>query len=172
MELVLAPNAKLRVQTKPVKKVSNGLIKTTREMIKLTKSFEDPEGVGLASTQIGQNEQYFVAKQTDGSFKVFFSPKIISKSKPTKKMLEGCLSIPKIWGEVARHIWIKVSYLDESGKQINEKLTGLAAHIFQHECDHLEGKLFIDKVLQEKNKLFKVVGKDRAGDDVFEEVTL
>lgn len=172
MELVIAPNHKLRVQTKPVKKISNGLLNKTREMIRLTKTFEDPEGVGLASTQIGESEQYFVAKDSNGSFKAFFNPKIISTSKKTQKMMEGCLSIPKIWGEVSRHTWVKVSYLDETGKQITEKLTGLAAHIFQHECDHLNGKLFIDKVLQEKNKLYKTVGKDRAGDDVFEEITL
>lgn len=172
MEVIVAPNPKLRVQTKPVKKISPALIKTTKEMVILTKAFEDPEGVGLASTQIGEKKQYFVAKGENGQFKTFFNPRIISVSKKTSKMMEGCLSIPKIWGEVSRHLWVKVSYLDNSGKQIIEKLTGLMAHIFQHECDHLNGKLFIDRVLQEKNKLYKTVGKDRAGDDIFEEVTL
>ncbi len=172
MQLIVAPDQRLRVQTKPVKKVSSALLKTTKEMIALTKTFTDPEGVGLASTQVGQTEQYFVAKQPNGTFKAFFNPKILAESKQTKKMVEGCLSIPNYWGEVSRHIWVKVSYLDGSGKQVDDKLTGLMAHIFQHECDHLYGKLFVDRVIAEKSKLYKVVGKDRAGDDVFEEVTL
>ncbi len=149
MEVVIAPNPKLRVSTKPVKKVSSSLLKTIKDMVSLTKTFKDPEGVGLASTQIGLEEQYFVARLNDGTFKAFFNPKIISTSKFTKKMMEGCLSIPNIWGEVSRHLWVKVSYLDEQGQEVKQKLTGLAAHIFQHETDHLSGKLFVDKVLQE-----------------------
>lgn len=171
MEVVIAPNPKLRVATKPVKKVDPNLLKTTREMIALTKTFKDPEGVGLASTQIGEDGQYFVAKMPDGKFKAFFNPKILSVSKQTRKKMEGCLSIPKYWGEVSRHIWVKVSYLDKSGKQMREKLTGLMAHIFQHETDHLHGKLFMDKILSEKGKLYKVIGKDKAGDDIYQEVT-
>lgn len=172
MELVIAPNPALRVQTKPVKKVSFELIRTTREMIKLTKTFTDPEGVGLASTQIGQNGQYFVAKDSNGKFKVFFNPKIISTSKKSKKLMEGCLSIPNYWGEVSRHTWIKVSYLNEEGKQTEEKLFGLISHIFQHEYDHLYGKLFVDKILQSKGKLYKVIGKDQAGDDIYQEIAI
>lgn len=172
MQVIIAPNSKLRVQTKPIKKVSSELIKTARQMIKLTKTFIDPEGVGLASTQIGQNGQYFVAKDNSGKFKVFFNPKIISTSKKSKKSMEGCLSIPNYWGEVARHIWVKVTYLNEQGKQIEERLTGLISHIFQHEYDHLYGKLFIDKVLKSKSKLYKVIGRDKAGDDIYQEITI
>lgn len=171
MEVVFAPNPKLRVITKPVKKVNSQLLKITKDMIELTKTFKDPEGVGLASTQIGENGQFFVAKQPNSTFKAFFNPKIISTSKKTKKLMEGCLSIPKYWGEVSRHLWVKVSYMDKSGKTVTEKLTGLMSHIFQHEYDHLSGKLFVDKVLAEKSKLYKVVGKDQAGDDVYQEIT-
>lgn len=172
MEVVIAPNPKLRVQTKPVKKVSSDLLKTIKDMVTLTKTFKDPEGVGLASTQIGEDGQYFVAKTVNGKFKAFFNPKIISFSKQTGKKMEGCLSIPKYWGEVSRHIWVQVSYLDKSGKEVREKLTGLMAHIFQHETDHLQGKLFMDKILAEKGKIYKVIGKDKAGDDIYQEVTL
>lgn len=172
MEVVIAPNPKLRVKTKPIKKVSLALLKTIKNMISLTKTFKDPEGVGLASTQIGLGEQYFVAKLSDGTFKAFFNPKVISVSKLTKKMMEGCLSIPNIWGEVNRHLWVKVSYLNEQDIEVKEKLTGLIAHIFQHETDHLSGKLFVDKVLQEKSKLYKVIGKDKAGDDIYQEIEL
>lgn len=171
-KMVLAPDNRLRVKTKPVKKFGDKYKDIISEMIKLTQTFIDPEGVGLASTQIGLNEQYFIAKKEDGTFKAVFNPKILKYSKKTKEVFEGCLSIPNFWGEIVRSVGVTVSYQDESGQEHTEKLTGLDAHIFQHECDHLQGKLFMDRVMEQKGRLFKIIGKDRAGADVFEEVTL
>lgn len=141
-------------------------------MVKLAKSYIDPEGVGLASTQVGLSEQFFVLKLGDGKFKSYFNPKILKSSKKKKKFFEGCLSIPNFWGEIERPISTTVTYLDSKGMEIKEKLTGIDAWIFQHEYDHLQGKLYMDHVLEQKGRLFKVVGKDRAGADVFEEVAL
>lgn len=172
MNVVQAPDNRLRVVTKPIKKITPGLLQKFKEMIKLTKTFVDPEGVGLASTQVGEDEQYFVAKMPNDKFKAFINPKILKTSKTTKKYFEGCLSIPKYWGEVERFLWTDVSYLDENGNEVKERLRGTTAWIFQHETDHLNGRLFVDKVLAEKSRLFKVSGKDRAGNDVFEEVAL
>lgn len=171
MQVIIAPDNRLRVQTKPVKKIE-ALKKTIEQMVGLTKTFVDPEGVGLASTQVGLDGKYFVAKQKDGSFKAYFNPKILSYSKKTKKMFEGCLSIPLYWGEVTRPIAVTVSYTDINGQQIKERLTGLEAHIFQHEVDHLHGKLFMDLVMEQEGKLYKAVGKDRAGAEIFEQVPL
>lgn len=172
MQLVIAPDNKLRVKTKPVRKFTPRYHTIIKDMIKLTKTFLDPEGVGLASTQVGLNEKFFVAKMDDGSFKAFFNPVIIKSSKVTKVYTEGCLSIPNYWGEVKRHLWVDVQYQDLSGKVIKERLKGLEAHIYQHEVDHLTGKLFMDHILEQKSKLFKVVGKDKAGADVYEQVPL
>jgi peptide deformylase len=172
MEVVIAPDQKLRVKTKPVKEVTDRHRKIIEAMIKLTKTFTDPEGVGLASTQIGLEEQFFIAKQTDGSFKAFFNPKILSRSKKEKKMFEGCLSIPNFWGEITRPISVTVSYLDINNKQVKARLTGLNSHIFQHETDHLQGRLFMDIVMEQRGKLYKVVGRDRAGAEIFEAVPL
>ena len=171
MQVVKAPNPKLRVKTKPVKKLNAGLINTLKEMIKLTKTFTDPEGVGLASTQVGLAESFFVAKN-ETKFITVINPKIISNQKRTKKFFEGCLSVPNIWGEVVRFTNIKVSYLDEEGKTIVKPLTGLLAHIFQHEIDHLNGVLFSDRVLEQKGKFYKFTGKDKAGADTFEEINI
>jgi len=172
LQLVKAPDNKLRVKTRPVKKITGGHLQTIKEMIKLTKTFMDPEGVGLASTQVGLDEQFFVSKKEDGTFRAYFNPKVIAFSKTSKKMVEGCLSIPNYWGEIVRPIAVTVEYLNEKGEKVQEKLTGLEAHVFQHECDHLEGKLFMDKVLEQKARLFKVVGRDRTGSEVVEEVAL
>lgn len=171
MELVKAPDQRLRIHTKPVKKITPGLIKILKDMIKLTKTFNDPEGVGLASTQVGLSESFFVAKNGQ-KFMIVINPKIISGSKKTKAYFEGCLSIPGTWGEVKRHLSIKVSYQDETGKTITKILRGLLAHIFQHEIDHLNGILFSEKVLEQKGKFYRYTGKDKAGADTFEEITL
>lgn len=172
MQVVKAPDQRLRVQTKHVKSITPHIKKTIEEMVKLTKTFIDPEGVGLASTQVGLDGQFFVAKLDDGSFKAYFNPKIIKLSKKTKVMLEGCLSIPNFWGEVNRHVWVDAEYMDIEGNTVRERLTGLMGHIYQHEVDHLQGKLFMDLILEQKTKLYKVVGKDRTGAEVFEEVAL
>lgn len=172
MEVVSAPDPRLRVKTKEVKKITPALMQTIKQMIKVTKAFKDPEGVGLASTQIGKDEQYFITKLENGGFKAIFNPKILSSSKKIKQFFEGCLSIPNYYGEIVRPVSVTVSFIDESGNSKTEKLVGLEAWIFQHEYDHLQGKLFMDLLLEQKGRLFKVVGKDRTGAEVFEEVPL
>lgn len=174
MEVLVAPNEKLRVKTKPVKKVTPELLKITSQMIRMTKTFKDPEGVGLASTQIGRDERFFVAilDKKEKHFSICFNPEITSSSKKAKVFFEGCLSIPNIYGETQRPIWVKVKYQDQNGNWVNRKLTGLAAWVFQHEVDHLNGSLFMDRVLSQQGKVYKAVGRDRAGSEVFEEVKL
>lgn len=172
MKVVRAPDARLRIKTKPVRRITPQLSAVIKEMVKLTYSFTDPEGVGLASTQIGYSEQFFIAKRKDGIFKVCFNPLIIRYSKKTKVFFEGCLSVPDYYGEVTRPTLVTVEFTDEKGVKIKEKLSGVDAWIFQHEYDHLQGKLFIDYVLEQKSRLFKVVGKDPAGAEIFEEIKL
>lgn len=173
IKVVKAPDQKLRIKTKPVKKVTPELLKITKEMVKLTKTFEDPEGVGLASTQIGRSERLFVAKIGEkGSFIACFNPKIIKTSPKQKIYIEGCLSIPNFIGETKRSLSLTVEYTDENGQRVTKKLQGVKAWIFQHEMDHLEGTLFVDHVLQQKGKMYKVAGKDKAGSDIFEEIRL
>lgn len=178
MKVVIAPDPKLRIQTKQVKKINSGLLQTLKEMIKLTKTFNDPEGVGLASTQVGLKEAFFVAKNSpadrhgEDKFLSVINPKILSTGKKTKKYFEGCLSTPNIWGEVKRYLQIKVSYQDPMGKQIISPLKGILAWIFQHEIDHLNGILFQDRGLQQKGKFYKFTGKDKTGADTFEEIII
>lgn len=191
-EVVKAPDPKLKIQTRSVKKVTAGLLQTLKDMIKLTKTFKDPEGVGLAATQIGLDEAFFVARLHDSKktppsnptqratrwkgyrkdFTSLINPKILSYSKRTKPYFEGCLSIPTIWGQVRRHTSIKVSYQDTYGNIVTQSLKGIPAWIFQHEADHLNGILFTERVLQQKGKFYKFTGKDKTGTDIFEEITI
>ncbi len=192
MQVITAPDPRLRLQTKPVKKITPALLQTLNSMIKLTKTFKDPEGVGLAATQVGLKERFFVArlhgsKKTppsnptqrasrwanyDKEFMAVINPKILSFSKNTKVYFEGCLSIPNIWGRVRRHVSIKVTFQDKEGNLIKKTLIGIPAWIFQHEVDHLDGILFSEKVLAQKGQFYKFTGKDKAGTDIFEEITL
>ncbi len=176
MQVIKAPDQRLRVVTKPVKKINNALLDTLRQMVKLTKTFKDPEGVGLAATQVGLEEAFFIAKdesdKKDKKFIMVINPKIISSSVKLKSYFEGCLSVPGTWGEVQRHIRIKVSYQTETGQTMTKNLTGFLAWVFQHEIDHLNGTLFSDRVLQQKGRFYKFTGKDRAGVDTFEEMTI
>lgn len=173
MDVIKAPNPALKIQTKPVKKISGSLLATLKDMIKLTQSFKEPEGVGLAAPQVGLTERFFVARKGYGKeFVAIINPRILSFSKRTKPYFEGCLSIPTIWGQVKRHINIKVSYQDIKGQNIIKTLKGIPAWIFQHEVDHLNGVLFTERVLQQKGKFYKFKGKDKTGTDIFEEITL
>src|SRR3989338_5942984 len=115
MEVVKAPDPRLRIKTKFVKKINSGLIQITKDMVKLTKTFTDPQGVGLASTQVGLDGSFFVAKNGTKFISVV-NPKILSTGKRTKKYFEGCLSVPNMWGEVKRYLQIKVSYQNLTGK--------------------------------------------------------
>lgn len=177
--VVKAPNPALRIKTKPVKKITPGLLTIAKEMIKLTKTFKDPEGVGLASTQVGLDGRFFVGiannpkRAEKPSYSAFFNPQILSFSKNNKNHFEGCLSTPNIWGEVERAISVRVSYQDESGQTIIKTVTGLLAHIFQHEIDHLNGILFQDRVMQQGGKFYKWMGRDAStGEDKFQEITI
>lgn len=180
MEVVIAPDQRLRIQTKRVKKINPALLQTLKEMIKLTKTFKEPEGVGLASTQVGLDEAFFVARLDESAkrakngqkFISVVNPKVLFSGKRTKKYFEGCLSTPNIWGEVKRHTMIKVSYQGTDGKTKTTTLKGIPAWIFQHEIDHLNGILFQDRVLEQKGKFYKFTGKDKTGTDMFEEMTI
>ena len=100
------------------------------------------KGVGLAAPQVGINEQIFVV---DTGKEVFaaINPKII-KSTGSEVMEEGCLSIPRVLVDVKRAKTLWVEFVDLENRQIRAQLSGLTAKVFQHEYDHLQGKLILD----------------------------
>ena len=122
------------------------------------------QGVGLASSQIGELKRIIAVRFEDGA-KIFNSkqgeesrfwrakramvlinPVIIKKSKETEVIEEGCLSFPGLFLKIKRAKEIEIKALDENGKEIRIKDNGLISRIFQHEIDHLEGILFIDRL--------------------------
>ncbi|MBI4097941.1 MAG: peptide deformylase [Candidatus Levybacteria bacterium] len=147
----------------------------------------DPKGVGLAAPQIGKSLAIFMAKPTEKSrISVFINPKIVEleqdpnspnipnlPNRPKKRVrkLEGCLSLPTIWGEVKRAPEVSLQYQTPSGSLRTKKFTGFMAIIVQHEVDHLHGILFPRRVLEQKGKLYKS-SKNEKGEDEFEEITI
>jgi peptide deformylase len=119
--------------------------KEIREIIKnMRTEMAKAIGIGLSANQLGMDISLFIAK-ADGKQYSIFNPIITKFSKETIIMEEGCLSVPETYGEVERPEKITIEGLDASGKKIKIKAWGLLARIFQHETDHLNGILFIDK---------------------------
>ena len=108
-------------------------------------------GVGLAAPQIGISLRLFVYDAGNGAV-VLINPEIISRSEQLSSYEEGCLSVPDITAEIIRPASIKFRAYGLDGYKFEKEASALEARVVQHECDHLEGVLFIDK-LQEKDKL-------------------
>lgn len=108
------------------------------------------DGVALAAPQIGIEKQIFVVapfifEKPEQEHLVYINPIITHQSKKTEWKKEGCLSCRWKEGEVERHLETTITAYDENGNQFTQTVDGLLAHIFQHETDHLEGILFLDK---------------------------
>lgn len=119
--------------------------KEIREIIKnMRVEMAKALGIGLSANQLGIDIKLFIAK-ADGKQYSVFNPVITKFSKETVIMEEGCLSVPEMYGEVERPEKITLEGFDAAGKKTKIKAWGLLARIFQHETDHLNGILFIDK---------------------------
>ena len=127
--------------------------KVLREMKEALESQDD--GVAIAAPQIGYNFSIFVVSKKAfemtkkyahiDNHMVFINPKITKLSKEKKEMEEGCLSVRYLYGKVKRSVKATIEALDETGEKFTMGGSGLLAQIFQHETDHLNGILFIDK---------------------------
>lgn len=146
-----ATNPVLRMKNPPVSKITKD-IKTFGEA--LLQLMYEYEGAGLAAPQVGENIRVIAVtfRKDDGKKMkrigdtVMVNPQIVSKSDKMVVSEEACLSLPKLSGEVIRHETIKVTRQDLTGKKHAKKLSGYDAIIVQHEVDHLDGVLFIDKL--------------------------
>lgn len=161
LKILDAKDPNLRKRSKPVKKIDKK-IKTIIHDLKDTLIVQDdPEGIGLAAPQIGKRFRIFVMKPEE-EVKVIINPEIIKISKSGKssekkknKVMEGCLSLPHYYGPIRRANQLKLKYKDENGKVKTESFSGINAQIVQHEIDHLDGVLFIDRLLEQKKPLYE-----------------
>lgn len=180
LQIVKVPEPVLTTPSKAVEKIDKKTLEFIDGMKKTLLGAKNPKGVGLAASQVGRGVRIFLAKPTTKvPFAIFINPQIIWKSEektegvPERdKKFEGCLSIPNVWGIVRRHQTVKVTYQAPDGKNHTKLFKGFLATIIQHEIDHINGILFTQRVLEQKNKLYKVSGKDEKGNDVFDEIEI
>lgn len=163
------PADSLTQPTQSVVKIDDKIKKIVYAMEKILIVQDDPPGVGLAANQVGLNLSIFIIKPTQKSkTKVFINPKIIktiltnstnltssTKKKRKRVKLEGCLSIPRIWGPVKRAERIFVNYQDLTGRKYLKWFTGFEAIILQHEVDHLNGIVFTQRAVEQKGQLYR-----------------
>jgi peptide deformylase len=147
LEVIQYPHPTLRRVSRPIKRVDAELRKIVAEMFNLMYAHE---GVGLAANQVNLPIRLFVANEAgdpasrDTEF-VFINP-VLRKGKGTAEDTEGCLSIPDLRAPVTRNSTIEVEAYDLDGNLIRADAKDLMARILQHETDHLDGKLFIDRL--------------------------
>ena len=137
----------LRQKSKPVTKITSNIEKL---LDNLKDTMYDSEGVGLAAPQIGILKQVIVVDVGEGAVELI-NPEITS-TEGQEIDVEGCLSIPGRQGKVPRAYRVSVRYLDRKSDQKVLKAEGLFARALQHEIDHLDGILFIDKVLPDEEE--------------------
>ncbi len=122
------------------------------------------EGVGLAAPQVGRNVRIFVVDVTPwaddepelaGFRRAFINPEIYERSEEESLYNEGCLSLPGLHEDVSRPVTIRMRYLDENFEARDEEFTGRPARVIQHEYDHLDGKVFTDRLSPLRRTLLK-----------------
>lgn len=152
MEIVHYPHPTLRHKSKPLKKVDGSIKSMIKQMFEL---MYEAKGIGLAANQVDLPFQMFivnlVADPEEGEELVFINP-VISKPKGSEEGEEGCLSLPGLYGQVIRPKKVHVKAYNHRGELFDEDVDGLLARVIQHETDHLNGIMFIDR-LSESGKL-------------------
>ncbi|MCD6551888.1 peptide deformylase [Thermotoga sp.] len=141
----------LRKRAKPVTKFDGALKRTIEKMIETMYHYD---GVGLAAPQVGISQRLFVMDVGNGPVAVI-NPEILETSSETEIAEEGCLSFPEIFVEIERSRKVKVRYQTPRGESVEEELEGYPARVFQHEYDHLNGVLIIDRIKPAKRLLLR-----------------
>lgn len=175
LPILTYPDARLREISKPVEKVTPELQKLVDDMLE---TMAQANGIGLAAPQVGElirllvidlrrppepdeEDQPFTELEQKVSFPLVLINPVIVKGEGKTSYEEGCLSVPGYYDEVQRYNWVQVEALDRNGQKFTLETDGLLAICIQHEMDHLEGKLFIDRLSfvksnKIKNKIKKV----------------
>jgi len=156
LKIVTIPDPILREKGKDLPLAILKLPKTQTLIKEMTKLMYAKDGVGIAAPQVGQSIQLCVISKQYSPLKnnkelILINPKWEKRTRSQTKDIEGCLSVPQICAEVKRYKKIKVTALNELGEKIQFEADNFPARVIQHEIDHLNGILIIDR----SNKLFE-----------------
>lgn len=147
------PDSRLRTQAKPVEAVDDDIRRLIDDLLE---TMYDAPGIGLAATQVNVHKRVLVVDVSENHDKphAFVNP-VIDFAEGTQEREEGCLSVPGFYEPVERAEHIRVAALDREGKAFTLEAEGLLAVCIQHECDHLDGKLFVDYLSSLKRQRIK-----------------
>lgn len=165
LDILEFPDPRLRKIAQPVAAVGDDERALAESMIE---TMYAARGIGLASTQVNDSRRVFVMDVSDAHDAplVFFNPEILTRS-GEQVCEEGCLSIPGVTAEVRRADVVKVRALNLEGVSFEMEVDGLAAVCIQHEIDHLDGKVFFDRLSPLKKRMLqKKYQKQRQGASV------
>ena len=158
--ILSVPHPTLRKKSVRIEHLTPDVQAKVQELIDTMKAAHDPEGVGLSFPQIGYNLRGFVT-YLEEKIKIYLNPVMLDideektlGGKPERPTLEGCLSIPWLYGPVWRSKRIKIQAMDEHGVEFTKILTSFPARLAQHEQDHLDGVLFTDYTLKDNLPLY------------------
>jgi len=154
LKILTFPNPVLRKKCRSIKKVDAEIKKLIDDMID---TMHAAPGVGLAAPQVGKNIKLIVVDIGKGAFPVI-NPKIVKKNKALQTFEEGCLCLPGIVAPVERYSQITVKGLDRNGQPATIEAEAFLATVLQHEIDHLDGIVFIDRV--KDKSLIREVSKE------------
>jgi peptide deformylase len=143
MRVLTLGNEMLRQKSLQVKDIDGEIETLLAEMFKI---LDKNKGVGLAAVQIGTPKRFFITRIGNDAPRVFINPSIIETSQEMVDYEEGCLSLPGIWGQIMRPKMVRIQAWNEKGKPFTMEAGGILARVIQHEYDHLDGTLFIDKL--------------------------
>lgn len=143
MEILTLGNETLRQKATPIADIDAAAAALARDMIDTMRA---GRGIGLAGPQVGVKSRIFVVQIDDDVPRVFINPSIIQTSPELAEYEEGCLSIPAMYADVVRPQAVRVQAWNERGRPFTVDAEGLLARVIQHEYDHLEGTLFIDRL--------------------------
>ena len=144
MDIVVYPNPILKIKAEPIEEIDNKICQIAEEMLD---TLYDACGIGLAAPQVGLSIRLVVLDVTgvETGERVFINPHIIEEKGETLEE-EGCLSFPDVMGKIIRSKYVKVVAYNLKGEKLEIKAEGLLSRAWQHEIDHLNGCLFIDKM--------------------------
>lgn len=158
--IISVPHPTLRTQCEPIISITREVQEEIQDLIDALKGAHDPEGVGLSFPQIGIKKRGF-ATYLEKKIRIYLNPVILDQSEektlggtPERPTLEGCLSIPHLYGPVPRAKKIKIKAIDEHGVEVFKTFTSFPARVFLHEQDHLDGILFTDYTLKHNLPLY------------------
>jgi peptide deformylase len=140
----------LRTKARPIERFDDAL---REEVERMSRLMDDALGVGLAATQVGVVHRLLVYRvQQQGPLAALVNPEVEWSSRDSEPMEEGCLSLPGVLVEVDRPLHVRVRALNEYGEPIMIEATGLEARVIQHEMDHLDGVLILDRTSRDQRK--------------------